>query len=125
MKNRNFGMLCKNAMGTVFLLAGAFFVCSTLVSMRAVFADPIAPTVTPVAGAASPRGGTTGRAATTRAASTARGANTARTTASPSRVVTSRGVTTGASASRATNAVSNTHIRAHDTSQDMVLRVMG
>ncbi|MBR6684896.1 MAG: hypothetical protein IKL37_01360 [Alphaproteobacteria bacterium] len=34
----------KNAMGTVFLLAGAFFVCSTLLSMRSVFADPIAPT---------------------------------------------------------------------------------
>ena len=33
----------KNAMGTMFLLAGAFFVCSTLVSIRAVFADPIAP----------------------------------------------------------------------------------
>ena len=32
---------CKNAMGTVFLLAAAFFVCSTLVSMRSVFADPI------------------------------------------------------------------------------------
>ena len=31
----------KNAMGTVFLLAAAFFVCSTLVSMRSVFADPI------------------------------------------------------------------------------------
>ncbi len=43
MKSRNFAEHCKNAMGTVFLLAGAFFVCSTLVSMRAVFADPIAP----------------------------------------------------------------------------------
>lgn len=32
----------KNAMGTMFLLAGAFFVCSTLISIRAVFADPIA-----------------------------------------------------------------------------------
>lgn len=31
-------------MGTMFLLAGAFFVCSTLLSMRAVLADPIAPT---------------------------------------------------------------------------------
>ena len=34
---------CKNAMGTVFLLAAAFFVCSTFISMRSVFADPIAP----------------------------------------------------------------------------------
>ena len=31
----------KNAMGTVFLLAAAFFVCSTFISMRSVFADPI------------------------------------------------------------------------------------
>lgn len=38
----------KNAMGTVMLLAGAFFVCSTLVSIRAVFADPIAPVDTSV-----------------------------------------------------------------------------
>ena len=34
----------KNAMGTVFLLAATFFVCSTFISMRSVFADPIAPT---------------------------------------------------------------------------------
>ena len=34
---------CKNALGTVFLLATTFFVCSTFVSMRSVFADPIAP----------------------------------------------------------------------------------
>ena len=34
---------CKNAVGTVFLLAAAFFVCSTFISMRSVFADPIAP----------------------------------------------------------------------------------
>ncbi len=33
----------KNAVGTVFLLMGAFLVCSTLVSMRTVLADPIAP----------------------------------------------------------------------------------
>lgn len=43
MKNRNFGEIFKNAAGTVFLLAAAFFVCSTFLSMRAVFADPIAP----------------------------------------------------------------------------------
>lgn len=43
MKNRNFADCCKNALGTVFLLVGAFFVCSTLLSMRSVLADPIAP----------------------------------------------------------------------------------
>ncbi len=58
MTSRNITTCCKNAVGTVFLLAGAFFVCSTLVSMRAVFADPIAPATPAVAGAntASPRG---------------------------------------------------------------------
>ena len=34
---------CKNALGTVFLLATVFFVCSTFISMRSVFADPIVP----------------------------------------------------------------------------------
>ena len=43
MKNKNVANSLKNAMGTVLLLAGAFFVCSTFLSMRAVFADPIAP----------------------------------------------------------------------------------
>ena len=47
MKKREIAGLAKNAVGTMFLLAGAFFVCSTFLSMRAVFADPIAPTVTP------------------------------------------------------------------------------
>ena len=40
---KNFGEILKNAAGTVFLLAAAFFVCSTFLSMRAVFADPVAP----------------------------------------------------------------------------------
>ena len=48
---------CKNAVGTVFLLAAAFFVCSTFISMRSVFADPIAPenSVAQKSGRASPR----------------------------------------------------------------------
>ncbi len=43
MKSQKIANSFKNAMSTVFLLAGAFFVCSTLFSIRAVFADPIAP----------------------------------------------------------------------------------
>ena len=43
MKYRYFCEVFKNAAGTVFLLAAAFFVSSTILSMRAVFADPIAP----------------------------------------------------------------------------------
>lgn len=37
---QNFG---KNALGTMFLLMGAFLVCSTFLSMRVVLADPIGP----------------------------------------------------------------------------------
>lgn len=43
MKGQKIADSLKNAMGTVFLLAGAFFVCSTFFSIRTVFADPIAP----------------------------------------------------------------------------------
>ena len=43
MKTETVAKSLKNAVSTVFLLAGAFFVCSTFLSMRAVFADPIAP----------------------------------------------------------------------------------
>ncbi len=84
MKSRNFGDFCKNAVGTVFLLAGAFFVCSTLLSMRAVFADPIAPAVTP-ASAQSPRAGATARTSA-RTTATSRGtaaATVARGTTAP------------------------------------------
>lgn len=85
MKNRNFAEHIKNAMGTVFLLAGAFFVCSTLVSMRAVFADPIAPvTVSPAANVQSPRNGANVRASARPASSRSTSAN-----------IVSRGTTTG------------------------------
>ncbi len=43
MKTRKITDCCKNAIGTVFLLGGAFLTCSTLMSMRSVWADPIAP----------------------------------------------------------------------------------
>ena len=45
MKKRYVANMCKNSLGTVLLLMGAFFVCSTLLSMRVVLADPIAPTI--------------------------------------------------------------------------------
>ena len=96
MKNRNFAEHIKNAMGTVFLLAGAFFVCSTLVSMRAVFADPIAPvTVSPAANVQSPRSGANVRASARPASSRSTSANivsrgTANNAANSSRAVTSR-----------------------------------
>lgn len=48
MINKKVMVSLKNALGTVFLLAGAFFVCSTFLSVRSVFADPVAPVFTEV-----------------------------------------------------------------------------
>lgn len=98
MKSRNFADYCKNAMGTVFLLAGAFLVCSTLVSIRAVFADPIAPiaTSTVVAGPQATRAGTVSPRstnATSRRTATNTVSRGTTTTATASRAVTSRGTT--------------------------------
>lgn len=98
MKSRNFAEHVKNAMGTVFLLAGAFFVCSTLLSMRAVFADPIAPTatVTTSSAVASPRAAGNVRASTARpSTATARGTSSnvvSRGAANTSGATVSRGV---------------------------------
>ncbi|MBO5947029.1 MAG: hypothetical protein J6Q44_02695 [Alphaproteobacteria bacterium] len=95
----------KNALGTVFLLAGAFFVCSTMLSIRSVFADPIAPAdamysnqngrTSPRAGRASPRAATS-RATTARTttANASRAANSRST-------VQSRAVASRANANRA------------------------
>ncbi len=81
---------CKNAMGTVFLLAAAFFVCSTFISMRSVFADPIAPanTLPQRSGRLSPRATANNRA------------NTARTTVSRATVTPTTQATSRTSASR-------------------------
>ncbi len=103
MKNRNVADLCKNAVGTVFLLAGAFFVCSTLLSMRAVLADPIAPTDAATAGAmrgdgvmrsgrASPR-----NTSANRNTNVARPATTARSVSARPSVVNNANRTTSAS----------------------------
>lgn len=104
MKKRSVINLYKNALGTVLLLMGAFFVCSTLLSMRVVFADPIAPTIdasammaqtqSPRSGRASPRG--------TSASNTAR-PTTATNSAAASRGVASRNVVSRTN-STATNA---------------------
>ena len=81
-------------MGTVFLLAAAFFVCSTFISMRSVFADPIAPanTLPQRNGRTSPRATTTNRATTARTATSR--ATTSRASVTPqtaSRAAVSRG----------------------------------
>ena len=89
MKNQKITDAYKNAIGTVFLLAGAFFICSTLLSMRTVLADPIAPTATATSSSSPARTATrtkTGSRSTiarsTTARSTAPKATTAAKTAS-------------------------------------------
>ena len=89
MKNQNVTNACKNAIGTMFLLAGAFFICSTLLSMRTVLADPIAPA-----------NATQSRLAPARVAPGRTRANT-RTTAS-------RGTAARSTVARTTNASSST-----------------
>ena len=109
----------KNAMGTVFLLAAAFFVCSTFISMRSVFADPVVNTNVAVqkAGRTSPRStaNSTNRATVSRS-TTARtpGATTrpaTRTTVnrgtSANRVVSSRGVSSTRSTGATTRSVTS------------------
>ncbi len=92
MIRRNITGCVKNAVGTVFLLAGTFFVCSTLISMRAVFADPIAPTMMPGADMGTQVANTTSRRATANVISregvTTRGTTTRAVTA---RTATPRG----------------------------------
>ena len=106
---------CKNALGTVFLLATVFFVCSTFISMRSVFADPIAPVNTGISqsGRQSPRSSTRasnrtiartttsrGTAGTTTSRSTTSRATASRTAAT-SRATTSRAAVSRAGTSRA------------------------
>ena len=109
---------CKNAMGTVFLLAAAFFVCSTFISMRSVFADPIAPadTLPQKAGRTSPRAtSTTSRANVSRSTVARPSVQTAsRPTASrdtANRSVSSRSITP----TRSTNATSRNVVSRSNT----------
>ena len=106
MKKRYVANMCKNALGTVLLLMGAFFVCSTLLSMRVVFADPIAPTMaemtqtaqqSPRSGRASPRG--------TSAATSARPTTAAATNSNASRGVATRNIASRTNATNTTNAM--------------------
>ena len=116
MNRRDIASVAKNAMGTVFLLAGAFFVCSTFLSMRAVLADPIAPTFVPAETNASPRTNATNRASgrtTNRGVSPATIARTT-TGATANRNVVSRGVASRANA--------NTVSRGTTTNRNVVSR---
>lgn len=99
MTSRNVADFCKNAMGTVFLLAGAFFVCSTLVSIRAVFADPVAPVNVQMGTAQSPRANTANsRRNSANVVSRRDAATTATNTANSARSVAARATTSRATA---------------------------
>ncbi|MBO4745709.1 MAG: hypothetical protein J5613_01395 [Alphaproteobacteria bacterium] len=101
MTRRSVGNFYKDAIGAVLLLACAFFVCSTLLSMRAVLADPIAPAMTNATGQSSGR--TSGRASPRGTAATA-----ARpTTDTPSNSTSSRGVATRNVAARSNRTNAN------------------
>lgn len=130
MKSRNIADCCKNAVGTVFLLAGAFFVCSTLLSIRAVFADPIAPTAGATVTAQSPRTITASRRATSnvvsRGTTATPSANVGRNVSSRTMVTsprtttaaTSRGVVSRATGtSRTTTTSRNVRARTATSSQ--------
>ncbi len=120
MKNQKVANSVKNAVGTVFLLAGAFFVCSTMLSIHSVFADPIAPVDAMYSnqsgrasnartGRASPRGNAaTSRTtvARTTTANAARAANPRSTV--QSRAVASRANTNRANGITGRNVVSRT-----------------
>ena len=107
MKAKTVANSLKNAVSTVFLLAGAFFVCSTFLSMRAVFADPIAPVIDPtLVGPQAQRAGsnarTSGRASPRDRQATNRKtvARTAVTNTARNQATQSRGVATRGTASR-------------------------
>ena len=115
MSTKNIANSIKNAMGTIFLLAGAFFVCSTVLSIRAVFADPVTPIMDTVSSATSqsPRAGNTISRAPNRAsprntvtkrtiARTATNVAPSRATANTVSRGTARNVTTRATTNRAT-----------------------
>lgn len=83
---------CKNVLGTVFLLATVFFVCSTFISMRSVLADPIAPVNTGIAqtGRQSPRSTSRNVSNRTISRSTTSRGTVARTAVASSRTTASR-----------------------------------
>lgn len=95
MKTQKMTNAYKNAVGTVFLLFGAFCICSTLLSMRTVLADPIAPV----------QSGTNATTATGRvnpARASARNVSNARGTVARSTVARTTNATRATNASRTT-----------------------
>lgn len=119
MKKRSVTNLCKNALGTVLLLMGAFFVCSTFLSMRVVFADPIAPVFDASTMTAQPQQapGRAGRTSPRGTSATSARPTTSATTADASRGVASRNVV-----SRTTNSNASASTPARTTTRNVVSR---
>ena len=93
MKQKNIVEFGKNAVGTFFLIAAAFFMCSTFLSIKTVFADPIAPSQ-PAINRQLPRSASRSAARPTSRATIARTtsarANTATTNSEKTRNVATR-----------------------------------
>ena len=111
---------CKNALGTVFLLATVFFVCSTFISMRSVFADPIAPENTTVvqSGRQSPR--STSRTSNRTIARTGASRASAGATVASTRSTVSRG--TAGSRSVSSRSITPTRPNANVVSRGVATR---
>ena len=128
MNKRNIATVAKNAMGTVILLAGAFFVCSTFLSMRAVLADPVAPAFVPTQANASPRSNATNRASGRMVNRGVSSDTVVRTTgrvagtASASRGVTSRGTANSVSRGTTNRNVVSRGTTSRTTSRNVVAR---
>lgn len=121
MTSRNITDYIKNAVGTVFLLAGAFFVCSTLVSIRAVFADPLPMAPQPVAAPHSQRAGSAASRASTRTSP-----RTTQSTVSRATVATPNAAATGTRATQSRSIVSRgTTATARPTAQSAASRATG
>ena len=128
MNRRDIVGFAKNAMGTVFLLAGAFFVCSTFLSMRAVLADPIAPAIAPAQPANNARANSTNRASGRMVNRNVSPETVARTTSrvggatNVSRGVVSRATTNNASRATANRNVVSRATSSRTTSRNVVAR---
>ncbi|MBE6457099.1 MAG: hypothetical protein E7008_04120 [Alphaproteobacteria bacterium] len=113
MKSQTVANSVKNAVSTVFLLAGAFFVCSTMLSIRSVFADPIAPMDTVYSGQSGRATNARSGRASPRGNATASRTTVART-ANPRSTVQSRAVASRTTANRA-NGVASRNVVSRQT----------
>ena len=113
MKSQTVANSVKNAVSTVFLLAGAFFVCSTMLSIRSVFADPIAPMDTVYSGQSGRATNARSGRASPRSNTTSSRTTVART-ANPRSTVQSRAVASRATVNRA-NGVASRNVVSRQT----------